>query len=193
MVTGRELNELLGVFPHAALFDRIIAENGALLYEPATRRERLLANPPPAEFVQRLKERGVSPIAVGRVIVATWEPFETTVLDEIREQGLELHVIFNKGAVMILPSGVNKATGLAAALDELEISHRNAVAIGDAENDHTFLEASGCGVAVANALSALKERADLVTEATHGAGVAELIDRLIRDDLAGIEPRRPAS
>ena len=51
-------------------------------------------------------------IEVGDVIVATWEPHETTVLQTIHDLGLELQIIFNKGAVMILPTGVNKATGL---------------------------------------------------------------------------------
>src|SRR4051794_13461225 len=163
MVTGRELDELLEVFPHAELFDRIVAENGALLYRPEGREEKPLAERPPDEFVAKLKERGVGPISVGRVIVATWEPHEATVLRTIRELGLELHVIFNKGAVMILPSGVNKATGLAVALDELGFSPHNAVAVGDAENDHAFLESCEVAVAVANALPSLKDRADLVT------------------------------
>jgi HAD superfamily hydrolase (TIGR01484 family) len=60
------------------------------------------------------------------------------VLETIRELGLELQVIFNKGAVMVLPSGINKATGLRAALDELQLSPHDAVAVGDAENDHAF-------------------------------------------------------
>src|SRR5262249_49268111 len=183
MVTGRELDELLQVFPHADLFDRIVAENGALLYHPDSRQEKPLAERPPEAFVAELQMRGVAPISVGRVIVATWEPHETTVLDVIRDLGLELHVIFNKGSVMILPSGVNKATGLAVALDELGISPDNTVAVGDAENDHAFLEFCGAGVAVSNALPALQEHADFVTAGSHGAGVAEPIDALIADDL----------
>jgi HAD superfamily hydrolase (TIGR01484 family) len=189
MVTGRELDELLEVFPHTDLFDRIVAENGALLYRPEGREEQSLAARPPDEFVAELEGHGVGPISVGRVIVATWEPHESTVLRVIREMGLELQVIFNKGAVMILPSGVNKATGLAVALDELGLSPHNAVAVGDAENDHAFLEACECSAAVANALPALKERADLVTAGDHGAGVAELIDKLVADDLSELEPR----
>jgi hypothetical protein len=111
------------------------------------------------------------------------------VLEVIRELGLELQVIFNKNAVMVLPSGVNKATGLKAALKELHLSPHNAVGVGDAENDHVFLKACECSVAVANALPALKERADLVTAGSHGAGVEELIAKLLADDLAGIAPR----
>ena len=84
-----------------------MAENGALIYRPATREERLLGERPPQKFVDMLRAKGVGPISVGRSIVATWEPHEKTVLETIHECGLELQVIFNKGAVMILPAGVN--------------------------------------------------------------------------------------
>src|SRR2546426_4479110 len=188
LVTGREVDDLLTVFPHAHLFDRIVAENGALLYAPATGTERRFGGGPPEAFVQALRARDVRPISVGRVIVATWHPHENTVLETIRDLGLELQVIFNKGAVMVLPSGVNKATGLSAALDELGLSPHNVVGIGDAENDHAFLSLCECAVAVANALPMVKERADLVTEASHGDGVAEIVDKLIRDDLREAEP-----
>jgi HAD superfamily hydrolase (TIGR01484 family) len=184
MVTGRELDELQTVCSRLDLFDRIIAENGAVLYRPESREELLLGERPPDAFVAALKAKGVERISVGRVIVATWEPHEQTVLETIREMGLELQVIFNKGAVMVLPAGVNKATGLRAALDELNLSEHNAVGIGDAENDHAFLGICECSVAVANALPSLQERADIVTRADHGAGVAELIDEILADDLA---------
>jgi HAD superfamily hydrolase (TIGR01484 family) len=184
LVTGRELDELQTVFPHLDLFARVVAENGALIYRPETREERLLDEAPPQSFVDKLVGRGVGPISVGRVIVATWEPHEKTVLETIRDCGLELQVIFNKGAVMVLPAGVNKATGLRAALAELNMSPHNAVGVGDAENDHAFLNICECAVAVANALPALKEKADIVTFADHGTGVAELIDEMLADDLA---------
>lgn len=187
LVTGRELEELIGTFPQIGVCDQVVAENGALLYTPATREVRVLAPPPPATFVEELKQRGVGPISVGRSIVATWEPHQETVLQTIRDQGLELQVIFNKGAVMILPSGVNKATGLAAALHAMALSRHNVVAVGDAENDHAFLSTCECAVAVSNALPALKERADLVTQGARGAGVAELIDHMIKTDLVELE------
>jgi HAD superfamily hydrolase (TIGR01484 family) len=189
LVTGRELDDLLKVFPHAHLFDRIVAENGALLSVPATGTERPLGERPPEAFVQALRARDVSPISVGRVIVATWHPHENTVLETIRDLGLELQVIFNKGAVMVLPSGVNKATGLSAALEELGLSPHNVVGIGDAENDHAFLSLCECAVAVANALPMLQERADWVTQRDHGGGVIECINQLIASDLREFEPQ----
>ena len=185
LVTGRELDDLQRVFPRLDLFERVVAENGALLYLPATREEIRLADPPSQPLVQALRARSVAPLSVGRCIIAIWEPHDTTVLQAIHELGLELQVIFNKGAVMVLPSGVNKATGLAAALDSLELSPHNALGVGDAENDHAFLALCECSVAVANALPSLKEAADIVTTRDHGAGVAELIDELLADDLIG--------
>ncbi|MGH8514180.1 MAG: HAD-IIB family hydrolase, partial [Gammaproteobacteria bacterium] len=185
LVTGRELEDLVAAFPRLDLFDWVIAENGALLYRPSTREEKLLADTPPPEFVATLRERNV-PLSVGRVIVATFEPNETTVLEVIRDLGLELQVIFNKGAVMVLPSGVNKATGLAAALEELKLSAHNVVGVGDAENDHAFLQLCECSAAVANALPAVMDHADFVTRADHGAGARELIDKILKDDLRSL-------
>ncbi len=189
LVTGRELDELLALIPvQQLLFDRIVAENGAVLYEPATKAVRLLATPLPPAFAAALTARGCERVAVGRVIVATWEPHQAAVLDVIRDQGLELQVIFNKGAVMVLPSGVNKATGLAAALTELGLSPRNVVAVGDAENDHALLAMSECAVAVQNALPVLKDKADVLTRGARGQGVTELIGGLLRDDLHAAAP-----
>src|SRR5512142_415728 len=115
LITGRLLEDVQQVFPRLDLFTSVVAENGALLYDPANQREKRLAEAPPREFLQELRQRGVPPLSVGRVIVATWHPHEKTVLDVIREMGLEYQIIFNKGAVMVLPMGINKGTGLLAA------------------------------------------------------------------------------
>jgi len=183
LVTGRETPDLERVFPHVAVFDRVVAENGGVLVDPAGGWRRPLAPPPPERLVAALREKGVTPLSVGQTIVATWEPHEETVLRAIRDLGLELQIIFNKGAVMVLPAGVNKASGFAAALDDLGLSAHNVAAVGDAENDHAFLRASGFAVAVANALPMLKAGADLVTEARQGAGVVELIEAILARDV----------
>lgn len=187
LVTGRELDELLEIFPGSDRFDWVVAENGALLYSLKNKKEIVLAEPPPLEFAGILRERGVSPLSVGRSIVATSEPHEITVIEVIKEMGLELQVIFNKGAVMVLPTGVNKATGLRAALQELGLRTEQVVGIGDAENDHAFLDICGCSVAVANALPALKRHVHIVTEGTHGAGVIEVIDHWLATGLRDVE------
>lgn len=184
LVTGRQLDDLLEVFPSSTNFDRIVAENGALVFDPATREEHLLSTPPAEEFINRLTQKHVTPLSIGKIIVATQVPNETIVLDVIRELGLDFRVIYNKGAVMILPSGINKATGLKAALDQLSLSLRSVVGVGDAENDHAFLTTCGWAVAVANAIESLKKQVNFTTRADNGAGVAELIDMLLNNEGA---------
>jgi HAD superfamily hydrolase (TIGR01484 family) len=182
LVTGRELPDLRAVFPRLDLCQRVVAENGAVTFDPATRDITVLASPPPQSFVDDLRRRGVESLNLGDAIVATWQPYEKQVVEAIRDSGLELQVIFNKDAVMVLPSGINKMTGLRVALQELGLSAHNIVAVGDAENDHAFIESCECAVAVANAIPALKE-ADYVTQGERGQGVTELIEKIIGDDL----------
>src|ERR671911_657622 len=138
MVTGRELTDLFNTFAHVSLFDRIVAENGAILYDPATKAIEQLASGPPPALIQKLTELNV-PLSVGHSIVATVEPHEHAVLTAIRDLALEWHVIFNKGSVMALPADVTKATGLGPALTALGLSHEETVGVGDAENDQAFL------------------------------------------------------
>lgn len=191
LVTGRQLSDLRYVFPEFTIFDLIVAENGAVLYTPASHEERLLVEPASDLLLSILKGKGVDSAVAGRCIIATWEPHEAAVLEAIREIGLELEVIFNKGAVMVLPTGVNKATGLQAALCELGLSEHNAIAIGDAENDHALLALCKCAVSVANAIPSVRQQADYVTVGDHGAGVVELIDMLLENDCQSIKIRNP--
>src|SRR3954468_7297610 len=188
LVTGRELPDLKKVYPEFAVFDRIVAENGGLLYDPDSGEETLLCEPPSRILLERLRALQV-PISVGQAVIATTEPHHHAVLEAIHELGLELQMTFNKGAVMVLPSGINKATGLRAVLKEIGASAEETVGVGDAENDHAFLAVCGCGVAVANALPSLKSRAQVVTRGTHGAGVVEVIDELIANDFAACTGR----
>lgn len=191
LVTGRIREQLERDFERIDLFDRVVVENGAVMYDPERREERLLTEPAHAGLVEALRSRAVDPIGVGKAIVATWEPHDVAVLEAIRELGLELEIIFNKGAVMILPTGITKASGLQAALLDLGLSAHNAIGVGDAENDHAFLSMCELSAAVANALPALKERADVVLKRDHGEGVEDLVERILDDDLRSVEPTIP--
>ena len=184
LVTGRDLADLRRTMPRLGLFDLVVAENGAMLYDPANQRELALGDAPPAAFVERLRELGVAPLWLGQVIVATLEANAGKVLSAIRDLGLDLQITFNKSAIIVLPAGVTKASGLRGALAQLGLSPLNCIGVGDAENDLAFLDVCGLPVAVANALPAVKQRAAFVTIGTRGAGVAELIDQILATDLA---------
>jgi hydroxymethylpyrimidine pyrophosphatase-like HAD family hydrolase len=187
MVTGRELTSLFNTFEHVDMFDRVVAENGAVLYDPVSKDIDVLAPAPPGLFLEALQRQQV-PFSVGHCVVSTVEPHEHSVLAAIRDLGLEWHVIFNKGSVMALPADVTKAKGLAPALDRLGVSHEATIAIGDAENDQAFLRACGLAVAVDNALVMVKEMADIVTNQPRGAGVAELIDQWLTGGMDAFTP-----
>jgi hydroxymethylpyrimidine pyrophosphatase-like HAD family hydrolase len=182
LVTGRELTSLLNTFERADLFERVVAENGAVLYDPSTSAMDVLAGAPPPAFLTALEQAGV-PFSVGHSIVATVLPYDESMRKIIRWLGLEWHVILNKRAVMAVPSVVTKATGLSTALTTLRVSADETVAVGDAENDLPFMQACGLAVAVDNALPVVKDNADVVMPAARGAGVEAVVDRLLAGEL----------
>ncbi len=187
LVTGRQLADLGTIFPAArTLFDWIVAENGPVLFHPATGDKRLLAPSPPAAFIDDLRRRQIAPLSIGDVVVATTRENAGEVLIAIQDLGLELEVIFNKASLMVLPTGISKATGLTAALQAMSIPPAEVAGIGDAENDEALIGLCGLGVAVANAVPELKAQAARVMRAPAGAGVTELIEAILASD-PGVE------
>lgn len=186
LVTGRTRGQLEPVIGDAgALFDRIVLENGAVLLDPATGRDRLLCEPVSPGFVDELRRRRAGRIAVGRGIVATDLAHRDRVEAAIALLGLDLHTVVNIDTVMAIPQGVSKASGALRALAELGEGAAACVAVGDGENDVDLLEMAGCGVAIANSLPCVVAVANLVVPLAEGAGVVALADRLVADDLAG--------
>jgi hydroxymethylpyrimidine pyrophosphatase-like HAD family hydrolase len=173
LVTGRRVADLAAAFPALlAELDAVVAENGAVLYRGGS--SRPLAEPVDGDLLDVLAEQQI-PVTRGDVLLALPGRYDAVVLREIGRLGLGYALVRNREALMVLPSGVSKGTGLLAALQDLGLSAHNTVAVGDAENDHALLEAAECAVAVANAVPALKTRADLVLPGPDGAGIAALV------------------
>lgn len=188
LVTGRILDELRHVFPGVEEhFDAIVAENGAVL--SCAGRLRRLAPPVDRSLEDALTRRGV-PVRGGEVLLACDASHDLIVLEEVHRLGLDCHLMYNRAALMVLPSGVSKGTGLYEALGDLGISHHSAIGIGDAENDHALLEVCELGVAVANAVPSLRDRADVVLDEPDGAGVASLLEGPILRGERRVHPRR---
>ncbi len=175
LVTGRILTELLDVFPEALdHFDCVVAENGAVL--TSGDHERALAPPVDDAIDKALAARNIG-FRRGFVILAVdASANDQSVFETIGRCGLDCQVARNRGELMVVPAGVSKATGLAQALAAFGISTHSAVALGDAENDLAMLEACELGVAVANAVPSLAERADLVLGEPDGIGVRSLLE-----------------
>jgi hypothetical protein len=189
LVTGRIFRSLLDSFPDAErAFDAIVAENGGVIWLPGTG-ARVVAQPVGPDLASALEARGV-PVERGEVLLATHAIHDQTVLQEIARLGLEVQLVRNRGALMVLPPGVSKGTGLLEALADLGISRHSTVAVGDAENDHSLVETCELGVAVANAVPALQDHADVVLGRRAGSGVIELLHGpLLRGDIR-VQPKR---
>lgn len=181
LVTGRRLDSLYQVFPQAKMFDCIVAENGALLTFPAIKKQKLLGSPPPDFLIDALQQRLTEPLSVGQGIIATRTLNVETIALIIKELDLAWQISYNKGAVMLLPKGVDKDFGLKAALNEMNLLPQKVVGVGDAENDIPLLNLCGLSVSVANALPVLKNCSDWVMTKNSGDGVVELIDRLLQE------------
>lgn len=186
LVTGRELDDLLAIVSDIELFDGVVAENGAVLYWPSSGRIELLAPPPPKQFLEELRRRGIQPLSQGRSIVATTYAQCSDVRKVIAEMGLAMEIIFNRDSVMVLPGGVHKATGLSQMLREMQLPAKRVVGVGDAENDEAFLELCGFSVAVANAIPRIKQIADMTTQQEHGLGVIEVIETILSRGLEAV-------
>ena len=189
LVTGRELRELLEIFPEVRIFDYVVAENGAVMHRPATRESEILAQAPPEILLQELRRRHVTPLTVGSSIVRTVQANEAEVSAALRKLQLDFQLVTNPGALMMLPAGVNKASGVWAALRELGVSRHNLVAIGDGENDLALFEFAEHAVAVQNADALVKRVANRTTEGAYCDGFLELARDLIATDLADAVPR----
>ena len=190
LVTGRELSSLFNAFDRLELFDRVVAENGAVLYDRRTAAVAVVASAPPPAFLTALQEAGI-PVSIGHSVVATVRPYERQLSSIIQSLGLDWHLTFNKSAVMALPMRVSKATGFTRALSELAIAANEVVGVGDAENDLPFLKICGLSVAVANALPVVKENVDVVLNAARGEAVEAVIAHLLADELESLRMQSP--
>ena len=185
LVTGRVLEDLRRGQVDFTAFDAIVAENGAIVWLPGVDRTIRLGEPPPEWFLGRLRESGIA-FQAGAVVIGTWEQHAGRALALIREAGVDLQLVFNRAAVMLLPSGINKAVGVQRALDELGRSARNMIAFGDAENDLPLFALAELGVAARGSVPAAMTAADDRLTRPGPAGVAHYVRRIL--DAAGRAP-----
>lgn len=185
LVTGRVLEDVQRACEEESPFDVVVAENGAVVHLCSLGRTIQIGKPPTERFLGELLAEGI-PFHTGAVIVGTWEQHANQLLNLIRRFGIDGQLIFNRAALMVLPSGINKATGIRYALAALGRSERNMVAFGDAENDIPMLVSAEVGVAARGSIPSVTALADDRISQPGGAGVALYIRRLL--DRGGILP-----
>lgn len=184
LVTGRPLSEVDALFRSPPPFDAIVAENGAVLRLPELPSPITLSQGPDLQFLAELTRRGI-PHQRGQCVVGASADVAPQLIEIIRSLGLPLAITFNLSRLMVLPHGVSKASGLQEALWRLRASLHNAIAVGNAENDHDMLDVCEIGAAVAWGSEALRRSADEIVPGDGPRAVA----RYIRDVLS--VPRIP--
>jgi len=178
LVTGRRLDNFPADGPFAELCEAIVAENGAAVYFPQRDAVELPFGRLAPALLNRLQDVGV-PLERGIAIAATHIPHDEAITNVLQEMGGGATVEYNRGAVMVLPPGATKGTGLGYALHELGYSPRNVIACGDAENDRSLFEVAELSAAVANAAPDIQALADITLSQANGAGVRMLIKDLM--------------
>jgi hydroxymethylpyrimidine pyrophosphatase-like HAD family hydrolase len=182
LVTGETIEEL-NKFPHLSAFNLVVAENGALLYWPSDKKTKPLAERTPPSLIRTLRRRRVNPLTLGHTMVGTCRPRDAILKEEIEHLQLDWEVLYNRKEAMALPRGIDKASGLCAGLGELGLASAAVVGVGDGQNDVDLLKCCGFGAAVCTAVASLKEAANLTLSSGSGRGVAELIDRILSEEL----------
>lgn len=75
--------------------------------------------------------------------------------------------------------GIDKAKALNTVFPEMGIHSENIIAFGDGHNDRSIIEYAGIGVAMGNAVDALKEIADDVTLSCDEDGIAAGLEKYL--------------
>lgn len=189
LVTGRTFFELLRVCDRLDLFDAVVAENGGVLYFPEPGLIRDQALPPSSRLLAELDRRGIA-FQVGRVIVGVARTDEEAVHEALAATGVSLKFIYNRAALMLVPPGISKGTGVRQVVSELGLSFHDVLALGDAENDVDLFEVCGWTGCPENAVPALADRADWRFPGEDGAGIAQAIVGPILDGLLPIARSR---
>lgn len=179
LATGRTLDDLRRVAGDLHFVDAVVAENGAVIAFPTSGYVKGLGQPPSARLLAALAEERIQ-FDAGHAVVEAAADDAPRILAVIRRLELPLTLVFNRSRVMVLPQTISKATGVREALAILRLSPHNAVAIGDAENDHELLGACEVGVAVGWGSDTLKAAADYVLPGKGPAAVADYIRGLLR-------------
>ena len=181
LATGRVMDSFIDSGPFAEFFEAIVAEDGAVVFFP---RRNIVKQPfgrLSSIVIQRLEEMKI-PLERGMSIVATRVPYDETIMKVLQALNVGVTIEYNNGAVMLLPPGATKGTGLSYALQDLGYSPRNLVACGDAENDCSLLELAELAVAVPNAIPKIKALADVVLPQDPkdtGTGINMLLRQLL--------------
>lgn len=186
LVSGRRLENILPICGVLDLFETVILENGAVSYCPRSGTQELIAPAVDERFLRDLKrDLPGEPLFVGRSMVATDAVNARRVEMTIARGGYDLRTVGCGGRVLVLPTGVDKGSGLSHALAGLGVPRNRVVAVGDEENDIALVDGCGLRAAVGNASPRLKAAADIVLPGSCEESIRHLAGLLLATAISG--------
>ena len=144
---------------------------------------------PEAELVASWHEV-LNAIDINKIILYDAEDRVAVLREQIRESiGAYVHVTRANiaGMLEVLPGNTSKGQSLKLLLEEMGIEPRNALAIGDGENDIEMLQAVGIGVAMGNAVQLLKDAASEIVPSNDDDGVAHAIEKFVINEKVELQ------
>lgn len=108
-------------------------------------------------------------------------PVLQSAIDNLPPEVYEKYTVVRSAPYFLefLNKKVNKGVGVELLTNNLGISSKEVICIGDAGNDIDMIKYAGLGVAMGNAFPEVKEIADYVTCTNDEDGVAKVIDKFI--------------
>ena len=173
LVTGRRF-ETVTLGHLGEIFSGVVWENGAVLSHTASGETYLPFGQLDPRLLKAMEDAGI-PFERGLAIAATWTPHDQALWRLLSTHGGTSSIEYNKGAVMVLPPGATKGSGLERLLALCGLSSRNLAAFGDAENDLSMLTLAEVSVAVGDAVPAVIETADVLAKTPGPQGVLEIL------------------
>lgn len=179
-----------------SLFDRVVTENGAVIWSPKTDHRRLIGNLPSPIFVKNLIDAGVKNLTVGFASVHVPTRYRDIAARVVRRGRFPVQPIVGTHHDVYVDYGIDKTSGLKVALAEMGLRADQTVTVGDGHNDTVMLDYKkagfGLGVAMGNGVDENKAVAGMVTKGGPGTGVVELIDFILATDVRKKTPSVPA-
>lgn len=177
VVSGRTLEHMMGLRLHEAV-DGLVAENGAVVCVPGAETLEVHGHGF-REAAQAALGSLASSFHWGRVLGSGPRALAVEAGRRLRLAGVPHHLSFNAEEVMLLPEGVDKASGARRALFHLGIRPEDAWAVGDGENDIPLLRLAPVSAAPANAPREVREVATVLLVTEHSEGFLDFTRPLL--------------
>ena len=118
--------------------------------------------------------------SVNKVLLTGEPDYAKRIIDEFKEPYGESLSIYRSAPffIEVMAQGIDKAASLQMLIEQLGIKQEEVISFGDGYNDLSLIEFAGMGVAMANAVDEVKQRANYITLSNDEEGIYECLKML---------------